>query len=219
MNGLLDGLAILVSLEEEAAPLRRLLAHRGETDRLRVFGAGPLNAARALDGLEVRGILHLGFAGGLRADQAPGDRFVLRSARDGEGEVSLPTTPLGERLRELGAREAAIFTAPGPLDAAAKRAESARGRSDLVDMESAILARAALERGLAYTGFRAVSDALAEDIPAAVTASWDGERFRTGRILRGLLARPSLLPELLRLRRRSLDTAEILAATVGAALA
>lgn len=185
--------------------MNRALRRAGEERPadLHVFGAGPRNAARALEGFSPRPLLHVGFAGGLRPDALPGTRFVVRRALDAKGTIDISAGAFAQAAVARGARPAVIRTVSAPLDAAMKARLAAEGGVDLVDMETAVIARAAADLGFDYFGLRIVSDGLLDEIPACVTQSWDGDRFRTSAIVRGLFRRPDTLPRLLALGRKA----------------
>jgi adenosylhomocysteine nucleosidase len=195
---------ILMALPEEAQILRRALAARVPAPaELRVFGAGPLNAARALEGVRERPVIHAGFAGGLRPRTKVGELFLIRRARDVHGEIDIAREAVSAEFASRGARPADIRSVAAPLDAVMKSRLAVEGHSDLVDMETATVARAAAAQGCPYTGLRIVSDGLADEIPLCVLRSWDGERFRIGKILTGLLREPQSLPDLIALQGRA----------------
>ena len=97
-------------------------------------------------------------------------------------------------------------------DAAEKNrlAASLEGPS-AVDMESASWARVAASRGIPYLVVRSISDRADEGLPDYLVACMgeDGA-IRRGAVVARALARPSRIPGLVRLRRRTLDCGKAL---------
>jgi hypothetical protein len=89
----------------------------------------------------------------------------------------------------------------------------------LVDLESAVYVAAARARAIPWLVLRAVSDRADENLPALLNRSLDaGGAVNRGRVLRGLLGDPGALPQLLALRKRVGQCAEVLARAAEAAL-
>ena len=85
-------------------------------------------------------------------------------------------------------------------------------------MESAALAQAAAENGLAFAALRVISDGAAHHLPRAVlNAVDDSGRIGTGRLAAGLLTRPADWGAFLRLARAG-RRAEAALGRLGAAL-
>ena len=82
----------------------------------------------------------------------------------------------------------------------------------MVDLESAAYVAAAGARAIPWVVLRAVSDRADENLPALLNRSLDsGGAVNRGRVLRGLFGDPGALPQLLALRKRVGQCAEVLA--------
>ena len=210
---------------------------------LAVTGTGALNArvgiAALLAAVAVERLIVIGAAGALSGDLPVGVLVVAElvlHAREGESEgdalveradarlvevvaratgarrgISLTTGRLAdtafEKRRLLGLTVAATVAAEPRLAGSAAPA--------VVDLESAIYAAAARGAGVPWVVLRAVSDVAGEELPSLLNGSRDhGGAIRRGRVARGLLARPRLLPQLvpalLALRARVLGCARAL---------
>ncbi|HEY8923232.1 MAG TPA: hypothetical protein VIU64_02555 [Polyangia bacterium] len=210
---------------------------------LAVTGTGALNArvgiAALLAAVAVERLIVIGAAGALSGDLPVGVLVVAElvlHAQEGESEgdalveradarlvevvaratgarrgISLTTGRLAdtafEKRRLLGLTVAATVAAEPRLAGSAAPA--------VVDLESAIYAAAARGAGVPWVVLRAVSDVAGEELPSLLNGSRDhGGAIRRGRVARGLLARPRLLPQLvpalLALRARVLGCARAL---------
>lgn len=95
-----------------------------------------------------------------------------------------------------------ITTRQAVLTAAHKAALFRQTRALAVDMESAAVARAALEKNIPFFGLRAICDPAAETVPRELYACLDPNgNVRLTTVLRHLARRPSLALDLSRLRR------------------
>jgi adenosylhomocysteine nucleosidase len=188
------------------------LAELGGHDLLLVAnGAGALRAASALDAAAGTflpdAVISTGFCGALDPDLALADVVVATSVA--AADLRYPALP--------------VSTAPPhhsgvvcSVDHVAQTAEEKRclraGGAIAVEMEAAGVAARAQARGLPFYCIRVVTDlageTMANDFNAALRA--DGH-FDTMVILREALRRPLVrLPELCRLRQRSVRAARIL---------
>ncbi|GIX16064.1 MAG: hypothetical protein KatS3mg119_0250 [Rhodothalassiaceae bacterium] len=200
-----SAILVITGLEREAAILRRALARAPRAVAARVViacaGPGPRAALaamrRAQDEAARRGpaaelCLSAGFAAALIPALEPGTAVLPAEivARDGRWPAraagalaaALPALPVA-RLAEA----AAPLTTP-----AAKTRLHLKTGAVAADMESAALARACADRGIAFAALRVISDAQAHRLPRAVIAAVDDAgRLSPGRLSAGLLARPS----------------------------
>lgn len=200
--------------------------------------------AALLAAARVERLIVIGAAGALSGDLPAGvlvvAELVLRG-RDGDAELAGDSRDaLVERAdarlvdlvaRATGARRGMALTTSRLADTALEKQRlhgltvaaalaieprlAGPAAAAVVDLESAIYAAAARRAGVPWVVLRAVSDVAGEDLPSLLNGSRDhGGAIRRGRVARGLLARPSLLPDLvpalLALRQRVLGCARAL---------
>jgi adenosylhomocysteine nucleosidase len=145
-------------------------------------GVGPEAAARtaalALARCRPRTLISLGFGGALTPEAAPGTLVLGERFRQYDPDRGIlaaapgPAPPrllagLVRRLRDAGlpSLTGTIITAPRILHKAAEAGPLMELPCPVLDLESAPLAAAAAERGLAFLGLRAVTDGAGEEIP------------------------------------------------------
>lgn len=212
---------------------------------LAVTGDGARHAREGIAALlaqvRVDRLIAVGVAGGLSGDLAEGDLVVAEqvAAEDAGGFAPVRADELlvEGAVRASGARRAVVMTAERIADTPAEKrrlfglaigaasgAGPARGAasalSAVVDLESAGYVAAAARAGIPWLVLRAVSDTAGESLPSLLNRSRDeGGGVRRGRVMRGLLADPSVLPVLLGLRRRVQRCAGVLDRAVAALLA
>ena len=115
-----------------------------------------------------------GFAGGLGEDLRVGDLFLAENFSDPE------LLSVAQRLLGDVARTAKLFTSTTIVDSPAQRNEIARAHgAQASDMETEIIARACIVRGIRMLSLRAISDSLHEPFPAPPDLLFDLERQRT----------------------------------------
>ena len=205
---------IVAALKEELAPLRRKPPIAPAT--LRVLGDGAPTATDALvatlDALPSPPgvVLVAGFCGALDPAFERGRVVAITRmvAHDRDG-VPEPDPNWTARLEAAGAQIATLSSARGLISGRAERL--ALGRltgAQVVDLESAALARVCAERSLPFAVLRVVSDALDDDLHPHVLAAAraDGSVSRAGVIVR-TLATPWEVPSLLRFARRAATSA------------
>jgi len=221
------GVLILTAISEEldlAAILRRASrihyqwrgavgARVGETDVvIAATGDGAKNAgeraAAFCDRVRPLAVVGAGIAGALSPGLGRGAIVASRRVRDSSGDAPEPDARLLSRALEAGASAGTLLTVARPITAAAEKtrlAASLEGPS-AADMESAAWARVAASRGIPYLAVRAIRDPADEDLPDYLAAciGEDGS-IRRGAVVARALARPSRIPDLVRLRRRVLD--------------
>jgi nucleoside phosphorylase len=210
-----DGQHILVcfALNEEAAPLSRLLAGRSDVHIL-VTGMGQRNAERELRRvLEVsrpRLVLTCGFAGGLNPELAVGMiRFEAESVPE-----------LARRLREAGAQPARFHCASRVVTTAKEKQQlRAEAGADAVEMESGVIRAVCREQRIPAATIRVISDTADEDLPLDFNAFMDPHhRLRYGKLAGTLLAAPQKIPALLKLQRQTRTAAENLARVIASVI-
>ena len=158
---------IVVAMELEARVVRKACPNAP----LLVTGVGARSAERAitqaLADSPPDAVLHVGWAGGLRAGLARGD-LVLVTAADGLAVPDDLLDPVRNALARLPCR-----LSQGPLATASRVVAEpvdklALGRATgalAVDMESGPVARACSEAGVPWIGLRAISDPADQRLP------------------------------------------------------
>jgi len=177
---------------------------------------------RILDALPVGRVLAIGVSGGLTPDLGPGSLVVARRLLDGAHHAAGPDPSWLRRAEQIGGAVLGVcVTAERILGRAAEKTAAAQELDQpgpaTVDLESAVYARVAAQRGLPCLVVRAVSDASWEDLPLDFEALRrpDGGVSRI-RVVARALAHPRAIPGLLRMRRRVAACAGRLAAFVAA---
>lgn len=139
---------------------------------------GVARAERALDELHPSAVLHVGFAGGLRAGLAEGDLMLVTEVfASGAAQPPLPCAlvpALRERLARLRHRlgQGALVTVDHFVHSAAEKAALAeRHHVPACDMEAAGIASACAARGIPYAGVRAISDGADRDLLPGLRAA------------------------------------------------
>jgi adenosylhomocysteine nucleosidase len=187
-----------------------------------VTGDGERNARRGLTTLmavlPVRRVVVVGVAGALDPTLGPGDLICCDRVIDAEssaGVLIADTALAAAAARVPGAHLGVAVTAGHIADTAAEKSRLltiawARAGGDgtsplaaVVDLESAVFARAAARAGVPWVVWRAVSDTADETLPPLLNQSRDdGGAVRRGRVVRALLGNPGALGPLLALRDR-----------------
>jgi adenosylhomocysteine nucleosidase len=224
-----NGILILTAISEELdlnAILRRAThlhyqwrgvvgARIGETDVvIAATGDGVAKAGERAAAFCERArplaVVGAGIAGALSPGLPAGAIIASNRVRDSTGDAPAPDARLLSRAIEAGAAAGTLLTVARPVTATEEKkrlAASLEGPS-AVDMESAAWARAAASRGIPYLVVRSISDSAEEGLPDyfAACLGEDGA-IRRGAVVARALARPSRIPDLFRLRRRTLDCA------------
>jgi len=230
VTGELDGVSVALAVTgtgavNAARGVEALLAAFG-VERMIVVGAsGALGGELAAGALVVAELVLQARDGAVdatgAADGAAAFRADVRLIEDvarvtGAGRaLALTATRLADtvdekrRLHGLTVSAAAAAFAPGLVPPGAV----------VVDLESAAYVAAARCAGVPWIVLRAVSDTAGEELPPILNQCRDDQgAIRRGRVARGLLARPRLLPALLALRQRVLMCARTLDRAVTALL-
>jgi hopanoid-associated phosphorylase len=198
-------LVVVTGLAAEAriarAPGVATLVGAGRSDRL----AADLETAIAGG---ARRLLSFGVAGALAPHLAPGDLVVGRALIDGARRAPCDagwSAMISERLSHaaplLRTFSADVAGADAPVaDPAAKTALHAATGAAAVDMESGIVARAAVRHGLPFAILRAIADPTHRALPpAALVAMRADGGVDLAAVLRALGREPRQLPALIRL--------------------
>jgi adenosylhomocysteine nucleosidase len=189
---------------------RRALLN-GQEVLLAANGAGAARAAAAVEAAHAAGSLDLicsmGFCGALEDDMRIGDIFVAERVQ-GDGVEYAAVEPQSARPHRTGVL-ASIHRVAQTADE--KTALRKRGAS-AVEMEAAGVAAKAVELGLAFYSVRSVTDLAHESFQLDFNAAMRSDgRFATMQLIAASCRRPlSLLPELLRLGRRSYTASRML---------
>ena len=167
-------------------------------------------AAALCESMRPLAVVGAGIAGALSPGLGTGAIVAASLVRDSSGDSPAPDARLLSRALEAGALAGTLLTVPKPVTSAAEKmrlAASLQGPC-AADMESAAWARVAASRAIPYLVVRSISDRADEDLPDYIAAcvGEDGA-IRRGAVVARALARPSRIPELVRLRRRVLHCA------------
>lgn len=166
-------------------------------------------AAEWLVGEGVRALLSVGVSAGLSPGIEAGDIVLARSVSSfGAGVINIEPSYLKQAVFSLAGKglrvhEGPLVTSDGPvLTAREKKAIFNSSRALAADMESAAVGRVAMDAGLPFFAFRAVSDTARCAIPRELFECVGGDGSLRAMFLTGRLARkPSLIKDLLRARR------------------
>lgn len=195
-----------------ALPLKRIeLADGGEL-LVTLSGVGREKAAAGagfLVGKGVSSLINIGLAGGLSPQVKAGEIILASTIIDeGQGEYGVNPGALEFASVVLGdnglrSRQGLIVsTETALLDAAAKSALYKKTGALAVDMESAGAGAVAAEKGLPLFVLRVVCDEAGEGISSDLYECLGSDGgVRPGRILKGSFKRPSMVAEMMALRR------------------
>jgi len=210
-------IAILAALPREILPLVRNWPVRNhsraegvfvaECDRAIAVCAG-MGAERVTHALEIaetigplRSVISVGYAGAMR----PGI-----SAR----AIFWPSLVIDSRTNERHVCEqgsGTLVTTDHVVNRDEKADMAARWGADLVDMETATVARLAQQRGLPFRALRVVSDEAEELLPDLERFTDVHGGFREAAFARYILLRPWLIPMALHIGRNATQSSNILA--------
>lgn len=227
-------IAIVAAMPEEVAPLRaRLVGGRlaGHEVVIEVTGDGAHNARTGAEALLARRkfdtLLVLGVSGALTPALRTADLIVGARVRDEEGRAHDASGAQVTALAQAtGGQPALIMSARKIADTVEEKARLSRlasleadGRPAVVDLESAAYVAAASAAHVPWIVLRAVSDTAGEALPGILNRSADSSgSVNRGRVLRGLFSDPGALPQLLALRKRVGQCADVLARAAEAAV-
>ncbi|HKF44942.1 MAG TPA: hypothetical protein VKG01_17735 [Thermoanaerobaculia bacterium] len=219
--------------EEFAAVLSRAADPRSRGDHvaarignasvaLAMTGDGAKNASRRAaelcEKLAPSALLGAGVAGALSPDLGVGDMLVSRRVTDSAGDAPPPDAALCSRaLAIAGISAGTLVTIERPEVRATGKISLGLAQESAdplaADMESAGWARAAAAHSVPYLVVRAITDAVAEDLPEylARCVGRDGGINRSSVVLRALSS-PTTIPALLKMRSRVRECARSLGA-------
>lgn len=208
--------AILFALPQEATPFLKDFPGRKclHLDSLKAWslspewlavctGMGPRVAHRSLDLVarafpSLNAVISAGFCGSL-ADHLQIGQAVLvqRIFSDSEGRW-IPFLP------EPQLPQAILFTSEVPaLTLIERLAIREKTGADIVDMESAIVARWCQSRNVGFMGLRVVSDDCDNPLPSFVSSLCGDEGIRYSKLAQILIRNPLAIRDLIRMARNS----------------
>lgn len=199
-------IGIVVALPQEAGMWTAARLRRGDLVelspelRLAVSGVGGANAEKAARQLLAAGcdaLVSWGTAGALSQDLRRGQLVVGKRIADADGNVLATDEAWAQRAaRRLSPHAGVLVTDVASASHILgsmqdKQSLATLSGADIVDMESAALARIAAREGIPLLVLRAVVDELDATIPPSVIAATDTEgHVRMPRLLARLLIRP-----------------------------
>lgn len=184
-------LLIFTALRFEADALTKALRPDGQTLRIHVIGPSAQNLPKNADVAGCRGIIMAGLSGALDPALDDGDVIIDQA--------------WGDALQDLHWRRGRIHTSDHLIATPAEKAALfASTGAAVVDMETAKVRSFAERASVPFLAIRAISDR-ADQLLDPATVSWvtPAGGLRAGKVAATLLRRPAMLPELMRLRRRS----------------
>ena len=205
--------------QQEPGHTFRQISIGGGIDLIAVMaGVGPENALSAADWLISKGavgLVNLGFAGGLLPGLQAGDLVVADQVAclDAYSQPE-PWVVSGDVANDclsvitaagLSAQSGRVITSPRPIvTIEEKKHLHQHSLALVVDMESALVARAAREAGLPFLILRVVCDPAHQHVPRALSGCLDPVgRVRFGALCNKIMRHPALVVDLVRLGRQS----------------
>ena len=219
-------LLIVAAMPIEGAAAASGIARAPSPVRLLVSGIGPAAAAAAAASAlagKPAAVLSAGVAGSLDpALPCPAAVVPDRMLGPGPDDEFIPDAALAASIRGALGRagistfEGASLTADHVVNDQAEKREAGDAGNRIVQMEDSEWARACAAAGIPFAAIRIVLDEVADRIPPEVL-DW-GLAPPPARIAADIARRPSLLPELIRLRKLRRDALAELAAACRAAI-
>jgi adenosylhomocysteine nucleosidase len=197
MLGILTGLAKEAEIARAISPL--VLCSASDPARAEAL-------ARDLVAQGATALLSFGIAGGLAPGLRSGDLVIGTAVRTRTADHACDPGLAAQLAAALpGASRGVVWGGDVIVDTSAAKATLHRDSgADIVDLESAALAAAAVAAGLPFGVLRAVADPAAHGLPPAALVGLDAEgRPAVGPVLRALARSPGQLPALIRLGRQS----------------
>ncbi|MBW1734366.1 MAG: hypothetical protein JRH00_07370 [Deltaproteobacteria bacterium] len=197
-------------------PFRRSRLDSGTYLTVVKSGPGMERASSASRWLRAEGVVVLGvtgISGGLNPSLEPGDLILADSIMEHGGDThkqvweetsGFVKAVRGDLLAKgIRAHGGTVITVRRPLlSAREKQALFTRTGALAVDMESAAVAATAVEAGLPFFALRAVCDPAARSIPVTLVHCLDQSGgIRLAPLFRGILRSPTLVFDILRLKR------------------
>jgi len=169
-------------------------------------GPGPKLAKAAVDAVKIDpkmdALISIGFCGGLQPSLGACDIFV---ATEVNGVATL--APSSSRPFKTGK----LLSMDRVVSTAAEKATLAKN-ADAVEMEAAAVAARAKQYNVPFYAVRVVTDTCDEDFPVDFNQMRSGDgRFSRARIIAAALRRPpTLIPQLMKLNKRTKRAAQAL---------
>lgn len=193
-----------------------------------VTGDGRENARRGIEAflrsVPVDRLLVIGAGGAVSPELQPCSVILAREVWLGDERRLLASSPaVEEALTAADVRPGVVVTVAELLDtveaktSVRERLEDAdpEHRPAVADLETAYYVQAAEERGVPWVVLRGVSDGADEPLPSFLNQCRDeGGAVRRSEVVRHAFLHPSVIPELVQLRRRIECCADNLATTV-----
>jgi len=197
---------------KRSLPLKRLPLPDGFEVMATLSGMGREKAAAGAEFLAGKGVsslISVGLAGGLSPDMKAGEIILASTIIDEYGgEFNSTFVALdfaSEILEENGLKSRQgllVSTEKALLDVAAKSALYEKTGALAIDMESVGVAAAAAKSGLPFFVMRVVCDEADESISNDLyECLGEGGEVKTGRLIGSCLKRPSMVAEMMGLRR------------------
>jgi len=176
-----------------------------------IVGAGDARRTAALveaAAQRAKCLVSFGIAGGLAPHLRPGD-VILSAEVVGEDRRWRPSelfqSQISDLARRIGAIEGSVLGARMILSTEGDKAQAWRDTGALaVDLESAIVARAAEDAGIPFLVLRSIADPAGRELPSAalISLAQDGTPAVI-RVICEVLRRPGQLPALVGLARET----------------
>lgn len=195
------------------------LTVQGEPVVLAISGAGAENACRAAQGLvrqfPLRGLVSVGFAGGLSESLQPGELVLAHSVTEEQSQERFICDEM--LLPVASGQRGGLLSVSGVINSAEQKRRLGKHWGALAaDMESAGVARAAREAGLSFGAVKSITDASNESIAIDFQrCRSDDGRLSSWKVVREGLASAQALRDLWRLAGNSRRAAGSLALALG----
>lgn len=144
-------------------------------------------------------IVSAGYAGALHDELRVGDTFLASDVVDHDASAWPVPWPADTSYRR-GRLVTARHFVPTP---AAKRELASKHQALIVDMETAVIARACAARNIPFACLRTVSDAVEPALSPQIVHLLSNGRVPVVRLAWAIVRRPRLVPELWRLARQT----------------
>lgn len=154
-----------------------------------------------------KGVISIGFAGGLNPSFSTGNLFMPNQIRHEKGQ-SIPCHGLFSPAR-LGIKSGTLYTSGKIISTPAEKFKLA-SLADAVDMESYAIAEIMAENNIPFAGIRSILDTSQEAMPLDFSPMLANGKVQTYRVLLNILQHPQKLIPLIKLARRSQANAKTL---------
>ncbi|WP_165225104.1 phosphorylase family protein [Aquisphaera insulae] len=184
-----------------------------------VTGPGEAAATRGTEhlvaGHRPRRLISAGFGGALDPALARNDLVLPREVAGSAGGLheANPDVPEIPGIRRVGGR---LLTVDRVITSTAEKADLGRAHgADVVDMETAAVARLAHVRSIPFYSIRVISDDASTELPPEVARMLTKSgSYRVGVALRAIWNRPAAIKDFMGLHARALECADRLASGI-----